>query len=181
MLNSVCNFQSPPLQSSNHNNCLLLIFANSSLGPNVALAPVQRLFFPVLTFRRFEGIRCARQFFWHNSSRSILKWLNFSVVVLGRLYGWNPGRFWYYGVGRNLWKPDFWISLKQVCWFTLPALRLIEVSFPVVILSGCSCTCCLQPPEGAESKPAFISSPHTLLCIHNAHELANANVFRITS
>ena len=50
ILNNIFNFQ-----SSSHNNCFLVIFANSSLRHNVPfLGPAQKLLCPMLTFQRSE-------------------------------------------------------------------------------------------------------------------------------
>ena len=54
ILNNVFNFKSGSNQSSGHNICFYVIFANSSLGHNTALGPVQSLLCPVLTFQRFK-------------------------------------------------------------------------------------------------------------------------------
>lgn len=57
LLNTVCDFR-----SSHHKICFLVILANSCLGHSAASGPVERVFCPVLTCRRFEcGIRRARQ------------------------------------------------------------------------------------------------------------------------
>lgn len=45
-------FNSLPIS---HNSCLRVILTNSSLGHNVALDSVQRLFGPPSTFQRFEA------------------------------------------------------------------------------------------------------------------------------
>lgn len=70
ILKNIFNFQ-----SSSHNICFLAMFANSSLGHNVDLGPVQRLFCSVLTFQRFEAYNVQG-----NSSEWLL-WLCFKVAT----------------------------------------------------------------------------------------------------
>lgn len=74
VLNSVFNFQSDSHQFSSHYNCFI-IFADISLRAQCYFSPSAKVILPCFNILKIQGIKCARQFLWCDSSSSILKWL----------------------------------------------------------------------------------------------------------